>query len=162
MASFLPRGSNFRTEGAERIIMAIHERESSAGRQSFQPSSSPAGEALAAISDGLVRLLSRHFGKGPTRAKTYINDNYVLCVFEDLLTTSEATLVERGRGGLVREYRLAFQEELAGEFRQVVEDATRRKVLTYHSQVVFDPPRGFEIFMLEPEPGNGGDRPAKG
>jgi uncharacterized protein YbcI len=97
-------------------------------------------------------LLSRHFGKGPTRAKTYTCDDYVFCVFEGLLTTSEQTLVERGRGPLVREYRLAFQEELAGEFRQVVEDATRRKVLTYHSQIVFDPPRGFEIFLLEPDP----------
>ena len=117
------------------------------------PTSGVNGEVRAAIADGLVRLLSRHFGKGPTRAKTHTFDDYVFCVFDDLLTTSEHTMVERGRGALVREYRLAFQEELAGEFRQVVEDATRRKVLTYHSQIVFDPPRGFEIFLLEPEPG---------
>lgn len=97
-----------------------------------------------------VGLLHRHFGKGPTRAKTYVLDDYVLCVLHELLTTSEQTLVDRGRGDLVREYRLAFQEELAGEFRQAVEQATGRKVIAYHSQVVFDPPTGFEIFVLEP------------
>jgi uncharacterized protein YbcI len=130
--------------------MSRNAREAAPRQPSPEDLSASQGHVRAAISDGLVRLLSRHFGKGPTRAKTYICDEYVFAVFEDLLTTSEQTLVERGRGALVREYRLAFQEELAGEFRQVVEDATRRKVLTYHSQIVFDPPRGFEIFMLEP------------
>jgi uncharacterized protein YbcI len=113
--------------------------------------SHPTGQPRAVISDALVQLVSRHFGKGPTRAKTYIFDDYVLCVFQDLLTTSEKTLVERGRGDLVREYRLAFQDALDGEFRQVVESATGRRVLTYHSQVVFEPDMGFEIFVLEPD-----------
>jgi uncharacterized protein YbcI len=117
------------------------------------------GQPRAVISDALVQLISRHFGKGPTRAKTFIFDDYVLCVLQDLLTTSEKTLVARGRADLVREYRLAFQEELAGEFRQVVENATGRRVLTYHSQVVFDPDMGFEIFVLEP---GAGDSPVAG
>lgn len=114
------------------------------------------GQPRAIISDALVQLVSRHFGKGPTRAKTYVFDDYVLCIFQDILTTSEKTLVQRGRADLVREYRLAFQEALAGEFRQVVEDALGRRVLTYHSQVVFEPDMGFEIFVLEPEPGADG------
>jgi uncharacterized protein YbcI len=123
--------------------------------------SAPAGQPRAVISDALVQLVSRHFGKGPTRAKTYLFDDYVLCVFQDLLTTSEKTLVARGRGDLVREYRLAFQEELAGEFRQVVEAATGRRVLTYHSQVVFEPDMGFEIFVLEPQPGGSDEEQAQ-
>lgn len=126
--------------------MSAQERE---GRGLSSPPSAD-GRARAAISDAMVGLLHRHFGKGPTRAKTYLLDDYVLCVLQELLTTSEQTLVDRGRGALVREYRLAFQEELAGEFRQAVEQATGRKVIAYHSQVVFDPPTGFEIFVLEP------------
>ena len=31
----------------------------------------------------------------------------------------------------------------------MVETALNRKVKTYQSQVVFDPPMGFEIFVLE-------------
>jgi uncharacterized protein YbcI len=111
------------------------------------------GQLRAAISDAIVRLMHRHYGKGPTKAKTYVFDNYVFCVLQDMLTTSEHTLVERGRGDLVRQFRLAFEDEMSAEFKQAVEQLTGRRVLDYHSQVVFDPPMGFEIFVLEPEPG---------
>jgi hypothetical protein len=33
-----------------------------------------------------------------------------------------------------------------------VAELPSRRVLTYHSQIVFDPPRTFEIFVLEPQP----------
>jgi len=33
-----------------------------------------------------------------------------------------------------------------------VAELTGRAVLDYHSQIVFDPPRAFEIFVLEPLP----------
>jgi hypothetical protein len=42
---------------------------------------------------------------------------------------------------------------VADQFINAVAEATGRKVLTYHSQVTFHPPMGFEIFVLEP----GGD-----
>jgi hypothetical protein len=31
-----------------------------------------------------------------------------------------------------------------------VQDLTGRRVLDYHSQIVFRPPRAFEMFVLEP------------
>ena len=34
-------------------------------------------------------------------------------------------------------------------------DLTGRKVLTYHSQIMFHPTRAFEIFVLEPSPAAG-------
>ena len=34
---------------------------------------------------------------------------------------------------------------------QAVTEITGRRVLTYHSQIVFDPARTFEIFVLEPQ-----------
>jgi uncharacterized protein YbcI len=36
-----------------------------------------------------------------------------------------------------------------------VEEITGRKVLTYHSQIVFHPVRAFEIFVLEPASSDG-------
>ena len=36
----------------------------------------------------------------------------------------------------------------------MIEAATGREVVTYHSQVVFDPPRLFEIFLLDGPPGD--------
>jgi hypothetical protein len=34
-----------------------------------------------------------------------------------------------------------------------VEELVGRRVLTYYSQIVFDPPRTFEIFVLAPPSG---------
>jgi uncharacterized protein YbcI len=106
------------------------------------------GAARAAITNGLVRLFARHYGKGPERGKTYVVEDYVFTVMEDPLTTAERTLVDRGRGDLVREVRLVFQQEMADEFKAVVERALHRPVMTYHSQVSFDPDYAFEIFVL--------------
>jgi len=101
------------------------------------------------ISNGIVQLMSGFYGRGPDKAKTFVVDNYVFVVLEDLLTRAETTMVENGRADLVSEMRLAFQTDMATEFKSVVEQALGRKVLTYQSQVVFDPPMGFEMFVLE-------------
>jgi uncharacterized protein YbcI len=79
-------------------------------------------------------------------------DDYVFTVLEDILTQVEVTLVDNGQEDLVRRVRLTFQESVADRFKGAVEEATGRKVLTYHSQVVFHPPMSFEIFVLEPLP----------
>jgi uncharacterized protein YbcI len=101
------------------------------------------------ISNGIVQLMSNHYGRGPNKAKTFVVDHYVFVVLEDLLTRAEATMVENGHAGLVREMRITFQADMADEFKAVVEAALGRKVRTYQSQIVFDPPMGFEIFVLE-------------
>jgi uncharacterized protein YbcI len=101
------------------------------------------------ISNGIVQLMRSHYGRGPTRAKTFVMERYVLVVLEDLLTRAETTMVANGREAIVREMRLAFQADLAEEFQGVVEQALGRTVLTYQSQIAFDPPMGFEIFVLE-------------
>ena len=106
---------------------------------------------MAEISNGIVGILRETYGRGPTKAKTYIFDDYVITVLEDFLTTVEHTLVENGKEDLVREVRLTFQEAVSDRFIQAVATATGRTVLTYHSQVTFHPPRGFEIFVLEPD-----------
>ena len=109
------------------------------------------GELLATISNEIVGIHRECYGRGPTKAKTYMFDDYVFTVLEDFLTTVERTLVEGGQEDLVREVRLKFQESMADRFKQAVADAVGREVVTYHSQVTFHPPLGFEIFVLKPE-----------
>ncbi|MCW3008258.1 MAG: hypothetical protein JWP17_2884 [Solirubrobacterales bacterium] len=118
-----------------------------------RPGTDPLGAMRAAVSSGIVQTLARLYGRGPTKAKTYFNDAYVFCVMENGLTPNEEKLLEAGEETLVRHYRLRFQEVVYEELTAVVEQATGRKVLTYHSQIVFDPPRIFEIFLLDGEPG---------
>jgi uncharacterized protein YbcI len=72
-------------------------------------------------------------------------------VLEDILTTVERTLVDKGEEDLVRRVRLTFQAAVSERFIAAAEGAIGRKVQTYHSQVTFHPARGFEIFVLEPE-----------
>jgi uncharacterized protein YbcI len=109
------------------------------------------GGRLAEVSNAVVGIFSECYGRGPTKAKSYLFDDYLIVVLEDILTTVERTLVERGEEDLVRRVRLTFQEAVAERFTGAVEEVLGRKVQTYHSQVTFHPARGFEIFVLEPE-----------
>ena len=111
------------------------------------------GSMRAAVSTGIVKEMARLYGRGPTKSKTYFNDNYVFCVLEGGLTPNEERLVEAGEERLVRQYRLRFQEVVAAELTSVVEQVTGCKVLSYHSQLLFDPARLFEIFLLDEPPG---------
>jgi uncharacterized protein YbcI len=108
----------------------------------------PDGEQLAAISKAIVKIFSESYGRGPTKAKTYAFDDYVLCILEDILTTVERTLVEKGEETLVRAVRLRFQEMESERFTSAVEELIGRPVIAYHSQVTFHPAVGFEMFVL--------------
>src|SRR5919109_2641408 len=110
------------------------------------------GERLAAISNAVVGIFAESYGRGPTKAKSYVFENYVLCVLEDMLTTVERTLVDYGEEALVRTVRLKFQEAVADRFKGAVAEIMGRDVIAYHSQVTFHPPMCFEFFVLEDEP----------
>ena len=83
------------------------------------------GEVAAEISNGIVKLFSEYYGRGPVKAKTFLFDNYSVTVLEDTLTTAEATLVQADRSSMVRDFRIAFQSEMAGRFKGVVERSIR-------------------------------------
>jgi uncharacterized protein YbcI len=53
----------------------------------------PADRASVAaqISREIARLHARLFGRGPTRANTFVYDEFALCVLEDILTPAERT-----------------------------------------------------------------------
>ena len=109
------------------------------------------GDELAEITNGIVRLFSEYYGRGPTQAKTYIlEDRYVVTVLRNTMTTVERTLAECGEADLVRRVRLTFQEAMASSFKGVVEEALGRRVEAYHSQILVEPDVGFEFFLLEP------------
>jgi uncharacterized protein YbcI len=103
----------------------------------------------AEVSNAMVGLKKDFYGKGPTKAKTFLNDNYVFCVLEGGLTRNEETLIERGHEDLVRNYRLRFQEAMEEPTIEAIQRITGRSVVGYHSQIVFKPDRAFEIFVLD-------------
>jgi uncharacterized protein YbcI len=120
----------------------------------MEPTHSPdagthAGEQLAAVTNGIVKLFRDYYGRGPTKAKSYLlDDRIVVCVLEETMTTVERTLVENGHGHKVRDVRLSFQEAMADEFEGVVSEIMGRPVIAYHSQLTLEPDIGFEFFVM--------------
>ena len=110
------------------------------------------GSMRSRIAVAMVGLKKRYYGKGPERAKAYVNDNHIFVVLDGGTTRNEQTLLEAGEEALVRQYRLAFQAAMTKPTTEAIEEITGRKVLSYHSQVVFDPDRSFEIFVLDDQP----------
>jgi uncharacterized protein YbcI len=117
------------------------------------PEPSSRGELLTNISNALVRLHKEYYGKGPTRSKTFIIDDTVLCVLRGVFTPVERTLIDSGREEAVREIRHAFQQAMSTRFKQVIESTLDRKVIAYLSQVHMDPEVSVEVFILEPGDG---------
>jgi uncharacterized protein YbcI len=109
------------------------------------------GSVRAALANAMVGMKKQFYGRGPTAAKAWILDDYVFVALEGGLTRNEETMLADGKEDLVRTYRLSFQETMTSVVTQAVAEITGRRVLTYHSQIVFDPPRTFEVFVLEPQ-----------
>ena len=110
------------------------------------------GERLARISTRLVQLHARFYGKGPTRAKTHLVDDLVVCSLRGGFTTVERTLIDSGNQESVYAVRRSFQEAMEDEFRGIVEEATGRHVIAYMSNIHVNPDIAFELFLLEPLP----------
>jgi uncharacterized protein YbcI len=108
------------------------------------------GDVLTAISDGLVALLKEFYGRGPTRAKSYYEDDLVVCVLRGGFSRVEQTLLEGGRGQTVIQQRMAFQELMRERFEGVIESATGRQVIGFMSGNQQHPDMMCEVFVLAP------------
>jgi uncharacterized protein YbcI len=108
------------------------------------------GDVLTAISEGIVALLKEFYGRGPTRAKSYYEDDLVVCLLRGGFSRVEQTLLEGGRGSAVIEQRMEFQELMRERFEAVVERATGRRVIGFMSGNQQDPDIMSEVFILAP------------
>ena len=109
------------------------------------------GEMRAMISNEIVRLQAEYYGKGPTRAKTYIVDDLVVVVLEESFTRAEKTLVERGERDAVEHIRRRFQQQMKDSFTSVIEQATGRRVRTFLSETNVEQDVSVETFLLADE-----------
>jgi uncharacterized protein YbcI len=108
------------------------------------------GDVLTAISEGMVALLKEYYGRGPTRAKSYYQDDLVVCVLRGGFTRVEQTLLEGGRGAAVIQQRMEFQEVMRTRFAEVIERATGRPVIGFMSGNQQQPDLMCEVFVLGP------------
>lgn len=109
------------------------------------------GPRAAAISNAMVQLLHEYTGRGPTRARTTIGDDLIVCLLADTLTKSERKLVDGGQEELVLEQRGAFQRLMREEAIAAIENASGRVVTAFMSNNNIDPDLAVETFVLAPQ-----------
>ena len=104
------------------------------------------------ISRSLVVLTKARTGKGPTKTRTYINDDLVVCVLRDGMTQAEKTLVADGNRQTVRQLRSNLQTSFQPEAVAMVERTMERKVISFMSSDDIENDVAAELFVLEPRP----------
>lgn len=114
-----------------------------------EPQESPArGTLVSQLSREIVQLHARLYGRGPTKARSYLQNDYAACVLEEIFTTAERTLISAGSGDHVGETRKKFQDAVKEEFIGVVERITGRSVRVFLSQVDVEANLALEFFIF--------------
>ena len=91
------------------------------------------GSVSAAISNAVVRLLSEYTGRGPTKARTYIDEDLITVVLQDTLTKGERSLLRDGEVALVLANRKAFQNSMAADMIAAVKQLSGRSTTAFFS-----------------------------
>jgi uncharacterized protein YbcI len=102
------------------------------------------------LSTAIAAVTREFYGRGPRSTRTYVLDRLVFSVLLDPFTAAERALLAADRGDVVREARQTFQDLMASSFIEQVERITGRRVVAYHSQIVLEPARALEWFLLDP------------
>jgi uncharacterized protein YbcI len=102
------------------------------------------------ISAAMVTLYAEVYGHDRTTATTYINDDVVVCILEDILSSAEHELVAAGGASEVIEGRVAFQADRQDAFSAAVERFTGRRVVAFLSANQASPDIACELFFLQP------------
>ena len=111
------------------------------------------GRIAAAISTAVVHVFFEHTGRGPTRARTTINDTTLVVILQDTMTKAERSLVEAGKEPEVLQLRRSFQETMRDDLVAVVEQMTASRVNAFMSANHIAPDVAAEIFLLDSKVG---------
>ncbi len=106
------------------------------------------GSKAAAISNHVVRTMAEYTGRGPTKARTFINEDVVTVLLQDTLTRGERSLVTDDLDTLVLSMRKAFQSTMRTDLISGIEEILGRRVVAFMSDNHIDPDVAVEIFML--------------
>ncbi len=109
------------------------------------------GSKQAAISNMIVRTMSDYTGRGPTKARTSVEQDVVTVVLQDTLTKGERSLVRDGLEQTVLSTRKAFQGTMRRDLVSGVEEILGRRVAAFLSDNHIDPDVAVEVFLLAPD-----------
>lgn len=118
------------------------------------PASPPNGQSpMLEISNAMVRLHKRAFGRGPTKASAqFAGADILIVLLADTMTIAERNLLALGENGRLREQRLFLEHALEDEMRSLVERILNRRTIAFVPGI--DPHHDVAavMFTLEPNP----------
>lgn len=85
------------------------------------------------ISQAMVALYKEYMGRGPTKVRTTVTKDTILCLAQDSLTKAERKLAERDQARFVREIRGRFQDVMKDDAVAMIERLSERKVVSFLS-----------------------------
>jgi uncharacterized protein YbcI len=108
----------------------------------------PSGEMLAEISNIVVATYADHLGRGPTKARSYLNDGIITCLLEDTLTRTERKLIAAGNQAAVLEVRKSVQEMMREPLSKAMEAQTGQEVKAVIAGTEIEPDISSQVFVL--------------
>ena len=112
------------------------------------------GSLTRDLSRAMVALYKEYVGRGPTQARSYVQEDVITVVLQDTMTKAEETLAAEDEEDLVRGVRRVFQGKFREDAVEIAERLTGRKVKAFLSDHAIDPDVAVEVFVLEPEDEN--------
>jgi len=117
------------------------------------------GALREAINNLAVKSFADHVGRGPTKVRSYVDHDIVLCLLEDTMTKAESSLFNAGHDSTVQGMRSDLQETMRTELVGGVEALTGRKVIAFISGSSLNPDLATELFVLDGDRGHSGQAP---
>ncbi len=108
---------------------------------------------LLEISNAMVGIHKRTFGRGPTKARTSVTGDLVVCLLEGGFTRAEETLAQSGHVDSVVQTRLRLHALAEEEMIATVEQIVGRTVRSVMSASRPDQDVQIEAFVLEADHG---------
>jgi len=104
----------------------------------------------ADLSEAFIKLQRDLIGRGPQETKTYIVNDMVIARFKGVLTVEEKHLVSHEDGKkLVKKMRQLLREMYSKNFEEIVEQHTKCKVLSSHSDISTKLGERIEVFIVD-------------
>jgi uncharacterized protein YbcI len=109
------------------------------------------GQLATAIASMVVQVLRQYTGRGPTKSRTYFNEDLIVVVLQGTFTPAERSLVAAGKDDVVLSGRRALQGIMRADLIAGIEDLTGRTVFAFLSDNSIEPDVKVKSFLLAPQ-----------
>jgi uncharacterized protein YbcI len=109
------------------------------------------GQLATAIASMVVQVLRQYTGRGPTKSRTYLNEDLIVVVLQGTFTPAERSLVADGKDDVVLSGRRALQGIMRADLIAGIEGLTGRTVVAFLSDNSIEPDVKVKSFVLAPQ-----------